>query len=70
LIPAGGETLRSATHKLINSILNKGKLHDQWKESITVLIYKKGDKTNCSNFRGISLLLASYKLSSLSVKSV
>ncbi|KAJ4431338.1 hypothetical protein ANN_19935 [Periplaneta americana] len=35
---------------------------EQWKESIIVPIFKKGDKTNCGNFRGISLLLTSYKI--------
>jgi hypothetical protein len=59
---AGGEILRSKIHKLINSIWNKGKLPDQWKESIIVLVHKKGDQTDCSNYWGISLLSTSYKI--------
>jgi hypothetical protein len=53
LIHAGGEMLLSAIHKLINSIWNKEELHDQWKESVTVQIHKKDDKTDCNNYRGI-----------------
>jgi hypothetical protein len=34
LIEAGGETLWSELHKLINSTWNKKELPDQWKESI------------------------------------
>jgi hypothetical protein len=55
LIQAGGEMLRPKIHKLINSIWNKEELSDQWKESIIVPVHKKGDKTDCSNYRGISL---------------
>jgi hypothetical protein len=62
LIQAGGKTLRSEIHKMINCIWNKQELPEQWKESIIVPIYKKGDKTDCSNYRGISLLLTSYKI--------
>jgi hypothetical protein len=62
LIQAGGETLESEIHKLINSILNKEELPGQWKESIIVPIYKKDDKTGCSNYREISLSLSSYKI--------
>jgi hypothetical protein len=50
LIQAGGETLRSEIHKLIKLIWNKEELPDQWKESIVVPIYKKGDKSDCSNY--------------------
>jgi hypothetical protein len=56
LIQAGGETLPSAIQKLVKSIWNKEKLPDQWKESIIVPIHKKGDKPNCNNYLGISLL--------------
>jgi hypothetical protein len=61
LIQAGGEILRSKINKLINSIWNKAELPDQCKESIIVPIHKKGDKTDCSNYRGMSLLSTSYE---------
>jgi hypothetical protein len=35
---------------------------DQWKESIIVPIHKTGDKTDCNNYREISLLSTSYKI--------
>jgi hypothetical protein len=58
-IQSGGEILCS---KLINSIWNKEKLPDQWKESIIVPVHKKSDKTDCSYYHGISLLSTSYKM--------
>ena len=61
-IKAGSSTICSEIHKLINSIWNKEELPEQWKESVTVRIYKKGDKTDRSNYRGISLLSTTYKI--------
>jgi hypothetical protein len=37
-------------------------LPGEWKESIIVPVYKKGDKTDCSNNRGISHLSTKYKI--------
>jgi hypothetical protein len=54
--------LHSDTHKLINSVCYKKELLQLWKESIIVPAYKKSDKTDCSNYRGISLLSTTYKI--------
>jgi hypothetical protein len=62
LYQTGGETLVSVIHKLITSIWNKEEMPDQLKESIIVPIHKTGDKTDCNNYRGISLLSTSYKI--------
>jgi hypothetical protein len=62
LIKAGGRTIRGAIYKLIISVWNKEELREEWKESIILPVYKKGDKTDCNNYRGISLLPTRYKI--------
>ena len=62
LIKAGGRTICYQIHKLIISIWNKDELPEEWKQSIIVPICKKGNKTDCSNYRGISLLTTTYKM--------
>jgi len=56
LIKARGRTILREIHEIIYSIWNLEKLPEERKESISAPIYKKGDKTNCSNYRSISLL--------------
>jgi hypothetical protein len=45
LIQAGGKTLMSTIHKLINSIWKNEELPNQWQESIIVPLHKKCNKT-------------------------
>jgi hypothetical protein len=49
-------------YKLVNSVWNKEKLPHQWKEAIIAPVYKKSDKTDCNNYRGISQLSTSYNI--------
>ena len=59
-IKEGGRKSCSEFRKLTNFILNREELPKEWKELISVPIYKKGDKTNCNNYRGISRLSNTY----------
>jgi hypothetical protein len=61
LIRAGCRKIHSEIHRLINPAWNKEKLPEDWKQLIIVPIYK-GNKKNCSNYRGISLLSTTYKI--------
>jgi len=62
LIKAGERTYCLEIHKLITSIWKKDKLPELWKKSIIVPVHKKGNKADCNNYRGISLLPATYKM--------
>jgi hypothetical protein len=62
MIKAGGRTIHSEIYKLINSIWNKDELPEVWKESFTVPVHKKGDKTDCNNCTGILVLSTTYKI--------
>jgi hypothetical protein len=44
LIKAGGRIIRSEIHKFIISTWNKEELSEEWKESVILPIYEKGDK--------------------------
>jgi hypothetical protein len=62
IIKAGGRIIRSEIHKYINSIWNEDELPEEWKESINLLLHKKGDKADCNNYRDISLFSTTYKI--------
>jgi hypothetical protein len=54
-IKAEGRTIRCKILKLITVIWDE-ELPEEWKELIIVPVYKKGDKTDCNNYTGVSLL--------------
>ena len=62
MIKAGGRTIRYEIHKLIASVWNKEEVPDECKQSIIVPICKKGDKTDCVNYRGTSLVSTTYRI--------
>jgi hypothetical protein len=50
LIKAGGRTIHSEIHKLINSVWNKEELPEEWKVLTILPICMMGDKADCSNY--------------------
>ena len=50
----------------LRSVITKGwdneYIPDDWKTSIIVFIFKKGDRMDCKNYRGISLIPIAAKL--------
>ena len=50
----GGDNLFSRLHQLITNAWEVGSVPQAWKDASIVTIYKKGDRTDCGNYRGIS----------------
>ena len=55
MLKYGSSVLTLPLVKLFNYILNNTEYPDTWNMSLISTIYKKGDKNNCNNYRGISL---------------
>jgi hypothetical protein len=56
MLQAGGEPLARQIHMLCNKSWHEGTIPEEWGRSILVPIPKKGDLSNCSNYRTISLI--------------
>ncbi|CAM4973194.1 unnamed protein product [Rotaria socialis] len=56
MIQAGGEQLIRQIHALCNKAWHQGVIPKEWGKSILVPIPKKGDISECSNYRTISLI--------------
>ena len=58
----GGDNLSNRLHQLITKAWEEGSVSQAWKDASIVTIYKKGDRTDCGNYRGISLLSIAGKI--------
>jgi hypothetical protein len=56
LLKYGRDGVAAAIHSLITSIWEREYVPEEWQRSVICPIYKKGDKLECMNYRGIALL--------------
>ena len=52
----------NAIYELLRPICEEEWIHEEWKETIIIPIYKKGDRDRCENYRGIALGNTAYKI--------
>lgn len=62
ILKAGSQELWESLAKRFSRYLEMLKISDSWKESITVLLYKKEYRGNLKNYRPMWLLSNIYKL--------
>lgn len=69
-IKYGGHDLAIHIHRLFGKILDERKIPDEWKDSHTIPVYKKGSKFSPENYRGITLLNTCLKLFTAVLKDI
>jgi len=51
LIKYGGDKLLNRMYDLVRQIWEEERIPEEWKETITVPIHKRGDRDRCENYR-------------------
>ena len=62
LIKYGGRKLHEKIVGVVKRIWNSEVMPEEWEEGVYVPLHKKGERTNCSNYRGICILTIGYKI--------
>jgi hypothetical protein len=63
LLKNGGPNLVDALHEMIQQAWTSETLPRSWTEGVLCPVYKKGEKLDCKNYRGICILNVTYKVS-------
>ena len=69
LIKLGGDSLHREIYHLILKVWETEKMPSKWHQAIICPLLKKGDPTDCKNYRAISLLCTMYKVFSMILHS-
>ena len=62
LIKAGDDAMIKTITKICNNIWTTGKWPDDWKSSVFIPIFKKGDAKECENYRTIAMISHTSKI--------
>lgn len=62
LLKYGGEDMYNYIFNICHKVWLEEIMPDSWNEAVIIPLHKKCDKTECSNYRGISLLNSIYKV--------
>ena len=62
VLKEGGPELQCRLHALLLKVWEKEELPSELRDALIVTIFKKGDKADCGNYRGISLLSTTGKV--------
>ena len=68
LLKYGNDGLKSKLIEIIKRIWNEEEMPEEWQTAIYIPLHKKGDRSRCSNYRGLSILNIGYKMLKISFK--
>jgi endonuclease/exonuclease/phosphatase family metal-dependent hydrolase len=62
LIKQGGHELLSKVYRILVAVWQSETMPEEWRTGLLIPLLKKGDPTQCNNYRGIMLLNTTYKI--------
>jgi sorting nexin-29 len=69
LIQAGGQQVHRRLYRLVINIWHQERMPNEWSLALICPIYRKGEKLECCNYRGISLLTIVYEIPAAAINN-